>query len=600
MEFCILSSRRFWAAFCADALAWAARAFKFAVVGTVLCCGIVALAQDARTKLATIELNAQTKRVDLDGLSEYWIDDTNQASVEQVDAGFNGYGQFVARGESQIHKIWGKTLWIRFDAKILDASARWFFEAASPSVQDISLYWRDASNQWVRMRSGDATPRSQWPVLDRTPVFQLNQPQPGSHIYYLRINNDRVPFSAPLRILRDTELLAQRQVELLLIGAYVGIALMMALVSLALSQTMKERRFYYFTVYLLVLGAFQLNYLGLSGQYIHPQAVHWAYASNFVLPLIAVATGLWFVHKVIKPRQFSIGLETVGTGLITILLGLATYATFAPNPTVFQVGNAFCLAALFWAYVVIWASWTRDNHNVRWIALGFLPVALGALPGLLRNAGLIHSGFITQYGITICAIVGMPILLFSLVQRSAGRQISLARAAGLPTHDALTGLANLRHLLQQMHGASTRAQRFSKPYALYLVELTNHDWFLKEHRVEMANRALVLLGTRLQHIARDVDTAARLEGNQFILLIEGPCEPAYAAKLATKIASSAHAPSNLLPVGATLKLRITCALMPDPNSLEHGDDASAQLAWLIEHAEHATLDARKLVRTLNF
>ena len=626
MNVSFLWTRQLQEIFGSDGLALVAGSIKLAVLGAALSFSLSATAQTETRdsnpvptqavpqvpelvnssstkpalKLPQIDLNADTKRVDVENLSEYWVDETNQATIEQVDAGQNSVGQFLPNSDAKIHKITGKTLWIRFNANISDARSRWFLELASPSLQDVSLFWRDDKNQWVRLRSGDATPRSRWPVLDRTPVFQLNPQKFSSGVYYLRINNDRVPFSAPIHILRDTEILAKRQAESLFMGAYGGIALMMFIASLVLARSMQDNSFYTYMVYLLVLATFQFNYLGLSGQYIYPNATSWAYSSNFVLPLLAVAVGLWFVRRIIQPRQYSRGIDIVALGLIGMLLGMAVYALLAPNPVLFQIGNLASLASVIWAYVVIWTSWTHGNRHVRWIAIGLLPVALGALPGLLRNAGLIHSGFITQYSLTICAIFGMPLLIFSLVQRSARRLIKLARTTGLPNKDPLTGLSNTRHFLEQIYGATTRALRFKKPYGLFLVELTNHDWFVKEHGEEMGERALVLAGTRLQYLARDVDTAARLETNQFALLAEGPCSARAAAKVSAQIIASARLPSNLLPIGAMLKLRVTCALMPDPASLQHGDHASAQLAWLMEHADQPAQEPRKQVQTLNF
>ena len=591
-----------------------------------LCMASMAAAQTGlpANTLPTLELGPAVTRLAIDTQSEYWVDPTGEMGIEELEARASNSGHFALlnaplnaplftpRSAAQMHTIHGRALWIRFNAHITDPQARWFLEMKVSSVQTVDLYWRNQSGQWAQLRAGDLTPHAQWPVSGRSPVFPLSQEQvantvPGlstaptaSTVYYLRVTNERVPFSAPLTIYRDTELVAQREVEYAFIGAYAGLTLLIATISLALGVAMQDRSFYSYKLYLLTLGAFQMNFLGVGGQYLYPHATIWANAAGYVLPPLAAAAALWFVRSVIRPHQFAKWLDSTATGLVIALLVLALFTGLVPTHTTFQIVNVVCLVSVLLVYVVIGYAWSRGNSGVRWIALGFLPVVLGALPLLLRNTGLISTSFITQYGITVGAFIEMPVLLYALVLRSSDRRVSQARAAGLPNTDALTGLFNTRRLLQKMGGATTRALRFKKPYGLLLVELTNHDWFVKEHGAEMGNRALVLLGTHLQRIARDVDTAARLEGNQFILLAEGPCNPSYAAKLATKIASIAHAPSNLLPVGAILKLRITGALMPDPAALEHGDDASAQLAWLIEHAERPTLDPRKLVRTLNF
>ncbi len=72
------------------------------------------------------------------------------------------------------------------------------------------------------------------------------------------------------------------------------------------------------------------------------------------------------------------------------------------------------------------------------------------------------------------------------------------------------------------------------------------------------------------------------------------------AKLTTRIAASGLKPNDVLPVGAVLKLKITCALMPHAQSREAGDDSNAQLGWLIAQADALPADPRKTVHTLGF
>ena len=185
MNVSFLWTRQLQEIFGSDGLALVAGSIKLAVLGAALSFSLSATAQtESRDsnpvptqavpqvpelvnssstkpalKLPQIDLNADTKRVDVENLSEYWVDETNQATIEQVDAGQNSVGQFLPNSDAKIHKITGKTLWIRFNANISDARSLWFLELASASLQDVSLFWRDDKNQWVRLRSGDATPR---------------------------------------------------------------------------------------------------------------------------------------------------------------------------------------------------------------------------------------------------------------------------------------------------------------------------------------------------------------------------------------------------------------------------------------------------------
>jgi two-component system, sensor histidine kinase LadS len=557
-------------------------------------------ATTTKPRLRQIELGQQVKRVDIDADSEYWVDESSTATVAEVDARQAAGKLFTPRSAAQLHLLNGKALWVRFEANITDSRARWFLELQQSTPDDVTLYWRDGSNQWVKLRSGDVVARDKWPVLDRYPVFQLSHERLAPTVYYVRVVQRRSPFSAPLHIYRDTELIAQRQIEHFFLGTYFGLVALICMVCVVMSLTMRDKTFANYVVYSLAIGMAQASMTGIAAQHLWPGAARWSDLSPLFLSSVAAAAGLWFVRSVVKPRIFLPKLDAFSVVLIATELVVASIDLIYPSRVGFWLSNLLIYAVTAVVCAVVWSAWSRGDATMRWIALGFLPVVLGALPPLMHNTGLMGTNFFTQYGVTLGSALEMPILLYGLVLRSATRREGRARAAGLPTQDALTGLSNTRDLLRQIHGAMTRAARYKQQYGLILIELTNYQWFVKEHGREVSDRALVLLGTRLQLIARDVDTAGRIDDNHFVLLVEGPCKASRAAKVAAQIAACAYRPTDLLPVGSTLKLQVTCALMPDPEALALGDDANAQLGWLLASSESLDTHPQKTLRTLNF
>jgi two-component system, sensor histidine kinase LadS len=551
-------------------------------------------------QLSTIVLGNQDKHREIDALSEYWIDESGEATIEQVIAGQGGSSIFSPRQYAERHSIHAKALWIRFNTQIIDVRSAWFLELSLSTADDVTLYWRDGSGQWVKLNSGDTVARAQWPVIDRYPLFKLSQDTPGSTEYYMRVAHQRTPFSAPLHIYRDTELIAQRQIEHFFLGGYFGLLLFVSLMCIGLSMVMRDKAFLQYLVYICAIGASQATYTGLAAQYLWPHATTWANSANFFLPGLGLVVGMWFVRTVTTPRVYLPFVDLMALLLMAVQAINCLLELVYPTLWGFYALTATSLGMALIVYTIAWFGWTRSDVGVRWVAVGFFPVVLGLMPLILRNMGLVGTNFLTQYGVTLGSAIEMPLLLYGLVLRASTRRESRARTAGLPTRDALTGLSNMRDLLTQIHGAMIRAKRYQQPYGLILVEMQNYHWFDKEHGREISDRALVLLGTRLQLVARDVDTAGRIDETHFVLLIEGPCKPGYAAKVAARIAASAHQPTDLLPVGSSIKLRITCAIMPDPQALELGDDANAQLGWLVACSESLPDEPRKSIRTLNF
>lgn len=163
----------------------------------------------------------------------------------------------------------------------------------------------------------------------------------------------------------------------------------------------------------------------------------------------------------------------------------------------------------------------------------------------------------------------------------------------------------MRTFLDALHGSMTRANRFKHAYGLIAIDLTNHAWFNhawfnKEHGQDVASKALILASTRLQEIARDVDCITRMDENQFVMLVEGQCSASLMTKMAARIVATGLKPSDVLPVGSNLKFQLTCALMPTATSQTTGEDASAQLGWLISQTETARREPYKSIRTLGF
>jgi GGDEF domain-containing protein len=109
----------------------------------------------------------------------------------------------------------------------------------------------------------------------------------------------------------------------------------------------------------------------------------------------------------------------------------------------------------------------------------------------------------------------------------------------------------------------------------------------------------VLTGSCLRKLARDIDIAARVGDCEFALLIEGPVTPAQAVAAATQLVARALQPSDLLPVGARLKLHVAIAMVPDAQCGEY-PNAALHLAYMLKSLREMPANTRKSIKTVNF
>ncbi len=558
----------------------------------------------ARQSAPAIELSDRYKSMSLIGRSAFLVDASGSATASQLHerekANLPGDPLFRPSKEGTQYQLHDKALWLRFDAKISSASPPWFVDVGLSTVDGASLHWLDARNQWASQSAGDAVPRSDWPHPTRTPVFKLMGAPDQVVTYYLRIVHQRVSFAAPITLYKESAGIAIREHTNLLLGMFSGWMLLVILSACVFALALRDFSFAICAAYITALWISQATYNGIAGQYFWPGSMYWINYAPFFLSAMTMAAGLAFVRFSLKPWLYSKKLSYATAALVLAQTVAAAIDFVQPSVAGFQVtiiNSILCLASV---YAVVFVAWQRGDRYTRWFALSFTPVVLGAIPQLLRNIDLLSTSFLTQYSVTIGAALAAPMTIYALILRSNARRESVARSAGMPLHDPLTGLANMRALLTQLHGSITRARRYKNQYALVMVEHSNHEWFLHEHGQEIADRSLVLVADAISRVARDVDLAARLEKNQFLLLIEGPCTPASVSKTVTRLAASALKPSDALPVGATLKLRQTVALMPDAQAQIMGDDANDHLGWMLTAAEALDKDPRQTIRTLNF
>jgi two-component system, sensor histidine kinase LadS len=562
-------------------------------------------AQDSKTpglsQLPTLELSSKVSELDVLPYAQYWIDSEPNTTLDAVEARASA-GVDLFKPASSVNKYFAhsKVLWLRFEVRTLDTRSRWLLNLDSPTLDNAQLFWRDTNNQWMSLKAGDAVARAQWPLHNRTPVFGLQSDAQASVLYYLRIENARVPVSVPIHIYRDSHYAEHSQTANLLIGGLLGLILAIFSAASLLAVQSRDKAMIAFVIYLLVASSFIATNLGLTPQYLWNESPRLADRMNYVLACLNAAVLPSLVRVILQPVIGKRWFDAALLLLIGLMLCVAAFEAFAPSVLSYRVMNIGALASMLFLVAQAIAAWQRGTYITRWIALCIMPMPLAAIPLIFRNVGWIANSWVTQYALILAVALSIPFLLYGLILRSAQRREALARAAGLPKQDALTGLPNMRAFLEVLHSSQTRAQRFKQRFGMIVVDLHNHSWFGKEHGQEMADRALILSSTRLQKNLRDVDMICRLDKHQFAILVEGPCTLTQLSKLSAQIAAQGHLPSKSLPVGASLKFLLTCALLPCESAAHVGDDANDLLAWLIHTAEEMPVENHKMVRMIDW
>jgi len=127
-------------------------------------------------------------------------------------------------------------------------------------------------------------------------------------------------------------------------------------------------------------------------------------------------------------------------------------------------------------------------------------------------------------------------------------------------HDSLTDLPNRGLFMDRLRSGIARAKRNNQPLALLFVDLNDFKPVNDRHGHQTGDRLLRVVAQRLMAAVREVDTVARVGGDEFAVILEAITDAEDAAAVAVKIAECIGEPfsidSHTLSIGASTGIAI--------------------------------------------
>lgn len=159
---------------------------------------------------------------------------------------------------------------------------------------------------------------------------------------------------------------------------------------------------------------------------------------------------------------------------------------------------------------------------------------------------------------------GRPCLL-ALLRDVTRRHHLEAELAQRATHDHLTGLPNRFLLEDRLAQALARVRRGGGTLAVFVVDLDGFKTINDRFGHLAGDEVLIEAAHRIRGVLRPADTAARVGGDEFVLVCES-VEPGEAAGLASRLATAFGEPMSAGGTAVTVGVSVGFALADDPSS----------------------------------
>ena len=113
------------------------------------------------------------------------------------------------------------------------------------------------------------------------------------------------------------------------------------------------------------------------------------------------------------------------------------------------------------------------------------------------------------------AVIGAIATFFDITERKKMEQ----QIRHLALHDALTNLPNRRLLIERINHAQLSSKRNLQYGALMFMDLDNFKPLNDAHGHEAGDKLLIEVATRLKKCVREMDTVARIGGDEFVVML---------------------------------------------------------------------------------
>jgi diguanylate cyclase (GGDEF)-like protein len=173
---------------------------------------------------------------------------------------------------------------------------------------------------------------------------------------------------------------------------------------------------------------------------------------------------------------------------------------------------------------------------------------------------------------------GQPELLARSIRYAIERKRAEERLTYLAQYDQLTGLVNRTLFRDRLIHAMARSKRLQQPMGLMLLDLDRFKAVNDTLGHDAGDQLLKVVADRLHECVREVDTVARMGGDEFTIILEGLSNEEDLVVVARRITRSLSEPFNIQDRQTSIGVSIGITIYPTDDHeiddlLRHADAA---------------------------
>ena len=360
-----------------------------------------------------IQLNDDMEALDLGKRIEYFIDEENKISLEnitdlEIQSLFLKNKSNIPEFGYQENQIWLKL-------SIMDNSAlpeNWYLEIQYPLIDSIEICTKE-NNIWKIEKTGDEFPFLSRKVFYRNFIFGLSFPAKEVKTYYIKIKTSSAVI-IPLRLYKEKYFSKMTAYTEAWHFIYYGVLFVMIFYNGFISISLRSFSYLQYSLSTLSMLSYQIMFNGHGFQYLWQNSL-WLQKYMGLISIIFFA--IFTIEFMIRFLNLRNTVRLLIRTLLLIQNIIILISLFYSLSLTFKIIG---LIGIFNITMVISAgifSWMNGYRPARFFVIAWAGYCLGAILVSLRILGFLETNFITTYALQIGSMIELVFLSIALGDR---------------------------------------------------------------------------------------------------------------------------------------------------------------------------------------
>lgn len=293
-------------------------------------------------------------------------------------------------------------------------------EVANPNLDIVNLYVFSKKTGKHKKLMGDLLPFSARGNNYKYYHFNLQLLPNDTSLFLLNVQNSGEQFHVPMSIGTAWHFQELESNEQLIFGVYFGFILFVLLLNGFFYYVLKEKANLFYLGYLLSLLLLQLSLTGFGFKYFWPDSVFLANHANPIFASISMFFLLLFAQEFLNTKIYIPKLNRYVNYLKYFLVLVIIAAWIDVNVIyVFSVISINVLSMAF-IFIIVPASiyiLRQKFKPARFFIIAFVFLIISVFLFVLKNAGLLPSNPITNYGLQIGSALEVLLLTLAVIDK---------------------------------------------------------------------------------------------------------------------------------------------------------------------------------------